>query len=158
MSLPATIRDGSTGHAVQLAQYELCRDQLLGGPADVDGVFGPHTEQGVRDFQQGKGLTVDGVVGPNTWAAMLAEHPDPPTLGPGSTGNVVQRLQTFLNEANPPASPPLAVDGHYGPRTEHAVEVYQAAHAVAADGVVGLRTWVVHIGAAGAMVASQVGV
>ena len=30
--------------------------------------------------------------------------------------------------------------------------------ALSADGIVGLITWVIHIGAAGAMVASQVGV
>jgi peptidoglycan hydrolase-like protein with peptidoglycan-binding domain len=154
VSLPATIHEGSTGDVVELAQYELCRDMILGGPSDVDGVFGPHTDQGVREFQQGKGLAVDGIVGPQTWTAMLAEHADPPMLGPGSSGPIVRSLQTFLNEA----TPPLAVDGDYGPATQHAVEVYQAAHAVAADGIVGVRTWVIHIGAAGAMLASQVGV
>ncbi|HSP38889.1 MAG TPA: peptidoglycan-binding protein [Frankiaceae bacterium] len=158
MSIPATIHEGSTGNVVELAQYELCRDQILGGPSDVDGVFGPRTEQSVREFQRGQGLTVDGIVGPQTWNALLAGHAAPPTLGSGSTGTVVRSLQTFLNEAYPPASPPLAVDGHYGVRTEHAVEVYQAAHAVTADGIVGFKTWVIHIGAAGAMVASQVGV
>jgi peptidoglycan hydrolase-like protein with peptidoglycan-binding domain len=158
VSLPATVHEGSTGDVVELAQYELCRDQFLGGPSDVDGIFGPSTERSVRDFQQGNGLAVDGIVGPQTWSAMLAQHAIPPTLGMGSTGHVVQNLQTFLNEASPPAGPALAVDGHYGPRTQQAVEVYQAAHALSADGIVGLKTWVIHIGAAGRMLASQVGV
>ncbi len=33
----------------------------------VDGVFGPHTEAGVRALQQATGLTVDGIVGAQTW-------------------------------------------------------------------------------------------
>jgi peptidoglycan hydrolase-like protein with peptidoglycan-binding domain len=158
MSVPSTIQQGSTGPDVELAQYELCRDLLLGGPADVDGDFGPKTKTAVEEYQQGQGLTVDGVVGPNTWAKMLAQHPQPPLLQQGSSGPVVAHLQAFLNKANPPASPALATDGQFGPLTKHAVEAYQAAHGVGADGIVGDKTWVIHVGAANAMVASEVGV
>ena len=35
-----------------------------------DGIFGPITEEAVRDFQKRKGLSVDGVVGSKTWAAL----------------------------------------------------------------------------------------
>jgi peptidoglycan hydrolase-like protein with peptidoglycan-binding domain len=143
---------------VELAQYELCRDLILSGPEDVDGIFGSHTEDAVRGFQGEHSLTVDGVVGPATWSAMLAEHPDPPFLQRGSAGPLVTRLQEFLNVATPPAAPPLTVDGDFGPRTQSAVHAYQAAHGLAADGIVGYKTWVIHIGAANAMVASQVGV
>jgi N-acetylmuramoyl-L-alanine amidase len=37
---------------------------------DADGIFGPITEEAVRRFQAGKGLTVDGIVGRQTWAAL----------------------------------------------------------------------------------------
>jgi len=37
-----------------------------------DGIFGPHTDSGVRALQQERGLAVDGIVGPHTWAALLA--------------------------------------------------------------------------------------
>ena len=34
---------------------------------DVDGSYGPKTEQAVKDFQKQEGITVDGWVGPVTW-------------------------------------------------------------------------------------------
>ncbi len=158
MTIPSTIEQGSTGHDVGLVQYELCRGLFLGGPDDVDGQFGPKTDHAVREYQGSHGLTVDGIVGPNTWNKMLSEHPNPPTLAEGSTDAHVSKLQQFLNIANPPASPQLAVDGQFGPLTKAAVEAYQAAHALGADGIVGYKTWVIHIGAANALVASEVGV
>jgi peptidoglycan hydrolase-like protein with peptidoglycan-binding domain len=158
MAVPKTIDKGDKGPEVELAQYELCRDLYLGGPDDVDADFGALTDQAVRAYQTDRALTVDGIVGPLTWTKMLSEHPNPPTLARGATGSVVSRLQQFLNIATPPASPTLAVDGDFGPLTKGAVEAYQAAHSVPADGIVGYKTWVIHIGAANAMVASQVGV
>lgn len=37
-----------------------------------DGVFGPHTERGVRWYQHMRGLHVDGIVGPLTWRSLLS--------------------------------------------------------------------------------------
>ncbi|MDZ7658840.1 peptidoglycan-binding domain-containing protein [Fodinibius sp.] len=37
---------------------------------ETDGMYGPVTEQAVKNFQQEQGLTVDGIVGPNTWKAL----------------------------------------------------------------------------------------
>jgi len=156
--VPPNVHRGSTGAAVSLVQYELCRDQFLSGPDDVDGNFGGRTESAVRDYQSGHGLVSDGIVGPSTWSAMLARHPDPPVLQSGSHGDVVRHLQHFLNQANPPASPALSEDGSFGPRTTSATKNYQQAHGVSADGIVAYKTWVIHIGAAGATVASAGGV
>ncbi|MGH3327592.1 MAG: N-acetylmuramoyl-L-alanine amidase [Streptomycetales bacterium] len=36
----------------------------------VDGIFGPDTEQGLREFQRNVGLTVDGTCGPGTFKAL----------------------------------------------------------------------------------------
>ena len=158
LALPATIRLGSVGAGVQLAQYELSRVLILSGSQEVDGQFGPRTAQAVRDYQQLKALAVDGVVGPRTWTAMLIEHPAPPRLLAGSHGPVVRLLQHLLNIGNPSATPQLVVDGSYGPATQRAVAGYQRGHGVPASGVVDDRTWVIHIGAANATVASFVGV
>jgi murein L,D-transpeptidase YcbB/YkuD len=48
---------------------------------DETGIFGPKTDQAVREFQRDNGLQVDGIVGKNTWTALLnqwmtAEPPD----------------------------------------------------------------------------------
>jgi peptidoglycan hydrolase-like protein with peptidoglycan-binding domain len=44
----------------------------------VDGVFGPRTDEWVRDFQQTLAYTidtpVDGIVGPVTWRAMMTDY------------------------------------------------------------------------------------
>lgn len=36
----------------------------------LDGIFGPRTENGVREFQKSVGIPVDGVAGPDTFAAL----------------------------------------------------------------------------------------
>ncbi len=61
-----TLSEGSEGRQVELLQEAL-------GNIKVDGVFGPETEEAVRDFQASRGVTVDGVVGPQTSGALGSE-------------------------------------------------------------------------------------
>lgn len=56
-------------------------------PLEVDGSFGPMTEQGVRWFQAKFNLEVDGIVGPECWAAYhfidgLGKNPTPEIPAP----------------------------------------------------------------------------
>jgi transcriptional regulator with XRE-family HTH domain len=39
-------------------------------PGRVDGLFGPNTEQAVKQLQSTAGIVVDGMVGPQTWAVL----------------------------------------------------------------------------------------
>ena len=59
---------GSLGNGTREIQTGL---NMLGYGLDVDGQFGPLTDEAVQKFQRANGLEVDGVVGPATWAALM---------------------------------------------------------------------------------------
>jgi peptidoglycan hydrolase-like protein with peptidoglycan-binding domain len=150
-----TIHPGATGNVVRRAQRALRRTPNLG--LVVDGVFGPATETAVKQFQGGEGLVVDGVVGPATWHALPDGGPMP-TLQEGSSGAVVHGLQTVLtNGAGEWGTGPGPIDGDFGPQTKASVKAFQTWSAVAADGIVGDRTWSVSLHAASATLETQVG-
>lgn len=54
-----TIKLGSRGNGVKILQGKLNLMQ--------DGIFGPLTQEAVREFQKANGLTPDGIVGTKTW-------------------------------------------------------------------------------------------
>ena len=62
------------------------------------------------------------------------------TLRLGSRGPDVAKLQLLLNGALKP-SPNLGMDGVFGQRTHDAVVAFQRRSGLAADGVVGPKTW-----------------
>jgi len=64
------LKKGSKGEAVNGLQNMLYR--LGYDPGGMDGVFGPRTENAVKQFQKDNGLAADGTVGPQTWAALEA--------------------------------------------------------------------------------------
>jgi peptidoglycan hydrolase-like protein with peptidoglycan-binding domain len=157
---PATISQGATGPTVRWLQYLLVRRTLSDN--QIDGSFGPVTKKAVEEFQQGDHLTVDGIVGPATWGKLGGDGPEPPTLGEGSQGEVVKKLQTALNEGRgdfaPSSNPVLAVDGDFGPETATAVKGAQKSGGIEVDGVVGLQTWALPVHAAGQVLAGLCGV
>lgn len=63
------VKQGSTGEAVRAVQRLLKR---FGYTLSVDGIFGPVTDQDVKDFQEKYGLDVDGIVGTQTWQALVS--------------------------------------------------------------------------------------
>lgn len=77
-----TLRRGS-GDLLQKREHVKVLQELLNrlvlasatglAPLEVDGKFGPRTEDVVRAFQQIRGLVADGIVGPKTWAALESE-------------------------------------------------------------------------------------
>jgi peptidoglycan hydrolase-like protein with peptidoglycan-binding domain len=118
----------SEGRQVELLQ------QALGG-ITVDGVFGPQTEEAVREFQAGHGLTVDGIVGPSTAAALRRT-----AQTSGSTGYARRTTAAFVTSETASSE---AADGEFGPETEAAIARLQARHGLTVDGIAGPATWAV---------------
>jgi peptidoglycan hydrolase-like protein with peptidoglycan-binding domain len=61
-----------------------------------------------------------------------------PLLKKGSKGDAVETLQRALASVD---YDPGGFDGIFGPNTERAVKEFQTNHGLAADGVVGPKTW-----------------
>lgn len=61
-----------------------------------------------------------------------------PTIRRGSSGAAVRDLQARLNRVTGSA---LAVDGSFGPATDHAVRNFQTFFHLGTDGIVGPKTW-----------------
>jgi peptidoglycan hydrolase-like protein with peptidoglycan-binding domain len=155
MNSGPTLSIGATGHDVRRLQRIFAMTKAL-APSNITGTFDGTTEQAVKDFQQGAGLTVDGIVGPQTWQALPAD-PNTPTLSRGASGNSVSALQNGLKKYGTSATDPGQVDGDFGPQTEGAVKAYQQDRGVNVDGIVGDQTWWAPTGAAGATLASLSG-
>lgn len=62
-----TLKKGSRGNEVKILQQAL---NLY-----PDGIFGPLTEEAVKEFQKANGLTADGIVGTKTWARLNVPNP-----------------------------------------------------------------------------------
>lgn len=155
-------RIGEIGESVRLIQKIIFSN--AGGHISVDGVFGPQTEERVRDVQRAFGLEQDGVVGPQTWSALIRlnagepmpalpvpqpgqtplnvfgtwPHQDKPVLRRGARGDIVRYLQSVISSR---AGGGIAVDGDFGPQTERRVVEVQRIFNAAQDGVVGPQTW-----------------
>lgn len=61
------------------------------------------------------------------------------TVRYGSKGGTVKELQQKLNDSG--ASPPLVVDGIFGPKTRAATVTFQKSQSLEPDGIVGPLTW-----------------
>lgn len=64
-------QSGTKGPLAAAIQAALCD---AGYSLDIDGEFGPLTENALREFQEKTGLEVDGVAGPATYAKLLGGY------------------------------------------------------------------------------------
>ncbi len=114
------------------------------------------------NIYQGGKFVADGKFVRSAWdtqlgvAALMARiiHADPslalPAVSPGlpedhpvslvkSEMPETRDIQARLNDLG--AKPKLTVDGIYGPKTKHAVRIFQTRHGLQDDGIVGPATW-----------------
>lgn len=92
------------------------------GAPDIDGIWGPDTENCLKQAQANYGIEVDGIWGPVTQSHAEGQ---------------IKSYQTKLNELGFPCD----IDGIAGPGTFQAVQNYQAAHGLEVDGIVGPNTY-----------------
>lgn len=76
------------GEDVMAVQRQLNIQGFMAGEAD--GLFGPSTEQAIKDFQRAHQLRADGLVGPATWQVLFSS-------GNAQSGNA----EESLNSASP---------------------------------------------------------
>lgn len=151
------LRVGSTGQNVILVQQAINRlaHSIPAIPSlNVDGNFGPLTQNAVMAFQRTFGLTVDGVVGPITWNRLFREYLDlqptniPPFPGTnirqGDRGENVRLVQNAINRLAP-CQPgrlwQLTEDGIFGAITRDAIFTFQSLFGIPITGVVDANTW-----------------
>ena len=103
-------------------------------PGPIDGRYGPLTQAAVEGFQASRALQVDGIAGPLTLSALRATyHSLYPGAGYTSGGSPrVRAMQRRLAKAGFSPGP---IDGLYGPLTAHAVNRFQTAHGLPANGI-----------------------
>jgi len=113
------------------------------GREGADGLFGPHTENAIRAFQQRRLLVSDGVVEDNTWTELVEAGYEPGDRllylrVPYMRGDDVLCLQEQLDELGFDCGP---VDGIFSPQLEVAVTDFQRNTGLNVDGIVGETTF-----------------
>ena len=132
-----TLQRGIKSDEVLAMQNRLIELGYLSG--NVDGTFGPKTEEAIRAAQAAFGLEQTGIAD-NAFQQKLYEGAAPslssgagyPTLSNGSTGDAVKRLQQRLQELGYYNG---RADGGFGPMMEAAVKAAQAAFGMEQTGI-----------------------
>lgn len=133
---------GDRGTRVVDVQTRLAALGYFLGREGADGLFGPHTENAIRAFQQQRLLFADGVVEDNTWTELVEAGYEPGERllylrVPYMRGDDVLYLQRRLNELGFDCGP---VDGIFAPPLEEAVTDFQRNAGLNVDGIVGETT------------------
>ncbi|QIG42154.1 DUF1906 domain-containing protein [Nocardioides anomalus] len=129
-----TLRAGSRGAAVEVAQCLLRRNRLSAAP--ITGTYTAKTAAAVRKLQRKTGQKATGTLTRATWTALLAKG-STPVLKVGLTGTSVERLQRALTAAGRRTS----ITGVYTAKTAKAVRKVQKGAGLPGTGVVTRDLW-----------------
>lgn len=150
--------NGSTGGKVTALQEALRALGFYTSQYKIDGVFGPATEQAVKDFQGKNGCKVDGVVGSETCPKIKQQYSsvsndttgalfDCKTINLSKTtgsSEDIKKLQTALKTlgyyTKSTDGTELKIDGVFGDFTKSAVIAFQKATGNKEDGIFGSQT------------------
>ena len=161
---PGNLSLGSRGIGVETIQYMLKYISLYNPQVPEikkDGIFGPLTEEAVKDFQKYIGLEPNGIIDDITYSALYDSYrgiinslPDSQfigkgrpypgfPLGTGQKNEYVKYLQEYLNVISEvvPSVKRLSQDGIFGPLTENDVKEFQKYKGITANGIVAINTW-----------------
>ena len=144
---PVLLKPGVKGDEVTKLQQRL--KELGYYTGDVDGAFGPGTQEAVIRFQTQHGLAADGIAGEGTRSALYSASaqtflPTPtPTaaaslLKKGDNGEAVKQMQARLKELGYYNG---SVDGDFGGGTEEAVRLFQRQNQLDVDGIAAKMTF-----------------
>jgi peptidoglycan hydrolase-like protein with peptidoglycan-binding domain len=122
----ATVRD---------TQQRLSASGFYDGP--VDGVWGPGTRAAVERFQRSRGLAVTGDLNAATASALRSAKPPAPAALEVTDPTSVRALQNRLRQLGFFTDP---ADGVWGPSTQLALENFQRARGLDANGQVAPST------------------
>lgn len=140
------LKPGVQGDEVTRLQQRLAELGYYTG--EVDGAYGPGTQEAVLLFQQQHGLADDGVAGEQTRQMLYSQNAQPfvPTPAPvqtpsslskGAEGDSVKEMQERLKALGFYDG---ECDGDFGPGTQDAVRLFQSQHGLAVDGAAGEKT------------------
>lgn len=162
---PEVLQPGASGNFVENLQFYInyLSDFYPAIPSvNRDGIYGPETENAVRQIQYVFGLSPDGIVGEVTWQAIYNAYlgivstiplkyteasgvPFPGVaLRRGSEGEDVLLLQKYLNRISEVYTeiPSVEPTGYFGEQTDAAVRRFQELFGTSAQsGIVGAVTW-----------------
>lgn len=128
-----TIKTGAHGTQVKAAQ---CLLHAAGYAVAADGSFSAQDSSQLRRFQRNNHVRPSGNLYASSWEALLSRGPRT-TVGLGSSGATVQRLQRALTASGRP----LEADGDFGPLTRNAVKSLQVATGHRATGKATPSVW-----------------
>jgi peptidoglycan hydrolase-like protein with peptidoglycan-binding domain len=134
----STKTESDTKHVISIKDIQAALKKIGYYNSTVDGVSGSNTENAIKKFQKANKLTADGIVGNGTSKLLLAAA-DKTAKSESVSSNAmsIKEIQTALKKLGYYTG---TVDGVTGSRTKAAIQKFQKANKLTADGVVGTTT------------------